>query len=91
MTLTLSQLDKHTQQAIAELTRERIVAEQGGVDLASALLRQRKRRMNQTQTGLLFLLVCVTVYTMSCDLRTCDLCWILHCGPVVVSILQLAL
>ena len=59
------------------------------MDLPSAVLRQRKRRMNQTQTGLLFLLVCVTVCTMSCDLRTCDLCWILHCGPVVVSILQL--
>ena len=61
----LSRLDKHTQQAIAELTRKRIVAEQGGVDLASALLRQRKRRMNPTQTELLFLLVSVTVCTMS--------------------------
>lgn len=33
----LSRLDKRTQRAIAELTRERIVAEQGGVDLASAV------------------------------------------------------
>ena len=33
----LSRLEKRTQRAIAELTRERIIAEQGGGDLASAV------------------------------------------------------
>lgn len=33
----LSRLDNRTQRAIAELTRDRIMAEQGGEDLASAV------------------------------------------------------
>ena len=33
----LSRLDKRTQRAIAELTRDRIMAEQGSGDLASAV------------------------------------------------------